>query len=281
MYNINFKDIVYQAVGWFLRTPNFLKILYSAIKPLQELNNNFKVIQSFGELERVNPSRTALDYDATITYIIGDYRKYLSVTYKCNTVITVPESFTASKWDRISNVNISMYQFKLFISNFLNFDARTIYLEKYLNDIYDPVTEGINIVNDNTIHVLYLFNEAEQADPVYFYNNWDSTVAYIASPEDYAVSGNKVYECILNNTNKLPYVGSIYWDYVEDIIFMFNYQDEYPYDYTVEVPTNVTLQPDYSNDRIKSQINLFNAAGRSYIGVEKGVVPIEILFTKN
>lgn len=226
VYNINFKDIVYQAVGWFLRTPNFLKILYSAIKPLQTLNNNFIVIQSFGQL------------------------------------------------------NPSMYQFKLFISNFLNFDARTIYLEKYLNDIYDPVTEGINIVNDNTIHVLYLFNEAEQADPVYFYNNWDSTVAYVASPEDYAVEGNKVYKCNTNHTNQQPPNPS-YWDYVEDIIFMFNYQDEYPYDYTVEVPTNVILQPDYSNDRIKSQINLFNAAGRSYIGIEKGIIPINILFTKN
>ncbi|MCH7928751.1 MAG: hypothetical protein IID03_12360, partial [Candidatus Dadabacteria bacterium] len=42
-----------------------------------------------------------------------------------------------------------------------------------------------------------------------------------------------------------------------------------PFDYRIEIPLEIRLQPNYSNDRIKSQIRQLNAAGRSFEGVEK------------
>ncbi|KKN24450.1 hypothetical protein LCGC14_0894750 [marine sediment metagenome] len=213
MFNIDFKDIIFQLTPHFLRKDNLLRFMFSGIKPLKTINNDGVVVESFGQK------------------------------------------------------NSSLHQFILFIANFLNFDARTIYLERFLNDIYDPVTEGIVIVNDNTIRVLYLFNKAEEREDVFFYNNWDSTIAYIV--DDFAVgTDNKVYQANTNNTNDEPPSGN--WDFVKDITFVFNFQDEFPFDYRVEIPLGITLQPDYSNERIKSQIRLFNAAGRSFEGVEKG-----------
>lgn len=253
IFNTDFRDVIFQLIAFFLRKPNYLKLIFSGIKPLKTINNDGVVVESFGQK------------------------------------------------------NSSLHQFILFIANFLNFDARTIYLEKFLNDIYAKVTEiwdaqkayligdkivfnaqnyialtnntgkqpelnpadwattGIEIVNDNTIRVLYLFNEAEERDPVYFYNNWTSTIAYII--DDFAVTGNKVYQANTNNTNDQPPSGN--WDFIKDITFVFNFSDEFPFDYRIEIPLAITLQPDYSNERIKSQVRLFNAAGRSFEGVEK------------
>ena len=254
-FNTDFKDIIFQLTPHFLRKDNFLKLIFSGIKPLKTINNDGVVVESFGQK------------------------------------------------------NSSLHQFILFITNFLNFDARTIFLEKFLNDIYAKVTEiwdqqksyiigdkivfdaqnyialtantgkqpdlfpadwettGIEIINDNTIRVLALFNEAEERDDVFFYNNWDSTISYII--DDFVVAtDNKVYQANANNTNDEPPSGN--WDFIKDITFMFNFSDEFPFDYRIEIPIGITLQPDYSNNRIKSQVRQLNAAGRSFEGVEKG-----------
>ena len=163
--------------------------------------------------------------------------------------------------------NSSLHQFILFITNFLNFDARTIFLEKFLNDFYDPVNKGIKIVNDNTIRVLFLFNKAEERDDFFMYNSFDATISYVIG--EFAFKDNKVFEANAPSLNKPP-PDTNFWDFEKDITFMFSFSDEFPFDYRVEIPLGVTLQPDYSNDRIKSQINLFNAAGKSFEGVEKG-----------
>ncbi len=169
---------------------------------------------------------------------------------------------------------LSLFQFQVFIRNFIHFDARTIYLEKYLNDIYDPVQKRIIITNDNTSHVLYLFNDAEQRAPVFFYNNWDDTINYIV--DDRSVTGNKVYKATSPNLNDQP--PSANWDFVKDLTFVFSKDDEFPVDYQIEIPLDVTLQPDYSSERIRSQIDLLNAAGRTYNGVQLGLTT-NIFFT--
>lgn len=165
--------------------------------------------------------------------------------------------------------NPTMFQFELFIKNFLLFDARTIYLEKYLNDRWDPTNQGIEIINNNISEVLYLFNDAEQSDPVFFYNNWDAAIDYIASPEDYAVQDNTVFKCIADNTNQQP-PNVTFWEVDSTITFLFNFEDVFPFDYRIDIPLAITGQINYSNERFKNQVRLFNSAGRSFEGVEKG-----------
>lgn len=262
IFNVDFKDIKFQLTPFFLRKDNLLKLMFSAVKPLKDINNDGVVVESFGQK------------------------------------------------------NSSLHQFILFILNFLNFDSRTIFLEKFLNDIYAKVTErwldtkdyiigdkiifdgqnyialtinvgkqpdlnpsdwettGIEIINDNTIRVQYVFNEAEQVDNYILFNEWDDTFAYkintLPVTGDFAVFENKVYQAKTDHTNKQPDLNPSDWDFFRDITFLFNFSDQFPFDYRVEIPLSITLQPGYSDDRIKAQINQLNAAGRSFEGVEKG-----------
>ena len=41
----------------------------------------------------------ASEYNNTLTYKVGDYCMYENKLYKCITEITIPESFTSSKWE--------------------------------------------------------------------------------------------------------------------------------------------------------------------------------------
>ena len=254
MFNVNFKDVIFQLTPHFLRKDNFLRFMFSGIKPLKTINNDGVIVESFGQKDA------------------------------------------------------SLEQFILFITNFLDFDARTIFLEKFLNDVYAKVTErwliqksyligdkiifnaqnfialtnntgkqpdlnpvdwettGIERVNDNTIRVLFLFNEAEEREDFFMYNNFDSTINYIIN--DFSVKNNKVFKANAASLNKPP-PDTNFWDFEKDITFVFNVSDEFPFDYRIEITLEIRLQPDYSNDRIKSQIKLFNAAGQSFEGVEK------------
>lgn len=181
--------------------------------------------------------------------------------------------------------NQSLFPFTEFITNFLNFDARTIYLQKYLNDRYDSTNEGILIVNNNTtLDVVYLFNSAENADPTYFYNNWDTTISYVAGgTPDRIMYKNIIYLSAANSTGVIPLGNPAEWTDEGEMQFLFNNEDIFTSDYTIEIPQLVTLQPDYSDERIQAQINFFNAAGRTYQGVVKELSvgdPGYLLFTK-
>lgn len=214
-FNIDFKGILFQLTPHFFRTDeDLLRRMFSAIKPLQNLNNDLKIVTSFGQK------------------------------------------------------NSSFYSFVLFIRNFIRFDARTIYLEKFLNLIYDSSFERIFIVNTNVLGVLYLFNKIEEREDVFFYNNWDSAFDYkindLPITGDFVAFENKIYQAKTDNDDKQPNLNPSDWEFVKEITFLFNFVDVFPVDYIVDIPIDVTLQPNYSNERIKSQINLLNAAGRTF-----------------
>lgn len=263
MFNVDFKDIKFQLTPHFLRMDNLLKLMFSAIRPLKTINNDGVVVESFGQK------------------------------------------------------NSSLHQFILFITNFLNFDARTIFLEKFLNDIYAKVTEGwndqksyligdkiifdgqnyialtsstgkqpdlspadwettgIEIINDNTIRVQYLFNNAEQGEDFFMFNNFDTAIGY--STDDFVVFENKVFQANTGTSpGESPTTTPGKWDFEQDLAFVFSFSDLFPFDYRVLVPLDITLQPDYSNDRIKNQIKQLNAAGRSFDGVVKENITINL-----
>ena len=214
-FNIDFKGILFQLTPHFFRTDeDLLRRMFSAIKPLQNLNNDLKIVTSFGQK------------------------------------------------------NSSFYSFVLFIRNFIRFDARTIYLEKFLNLIYDSSFERIFIVNTNVLGVLYLFNKIEEREDVFFYNNWDSAFDYkindLPITGDFVAFENKIYQAKTDSAGKQPNLNPSDWEFVKEITFLFNFVDVFPVDYIVDIPISVTLQPNYNNERIKSQINLLNAAGRTF-----------------
>ena len=165
--------------------------------------------------------------------------------------------------------NRSFYPLTVFISRFLAVDGSRIAVQKYLNELWDPTNEGILIVNSATVEVLYRYNNSEQHTDEYDYNAWDATVDYAASNEWVLAANGNVYESLQTpNVDKEPSANGAYWVlYSTAQEYMFNEADIYTADYTIKIPRLVTMQPGYSPDRFKAQVNFFNAAGRTYQGV--------------
>lgn len=209
-FRITFRTFVKQATAWFWRQPLILRLLFSMIKPLQELNDDGVAVRAFGQ------------------------------------------------------TNPSLYQLWRFLNEFVAFDARTIYLQKWLNIFYDPVLERIEIANNNNLPIQFLFNKAENAVEFFMFNNWDSTKSYISSPEDYVQHVGTIWTATANSTNKTPVTGSAFWQDFDDVEYFFNKNDTLPPSFTVRVPIAVEMNPEYSTERITAQINIFNAAGRDF-----------------
>lgn len=90
----------------------------------------------------------------------------------------------------LQDTNDAFYQKTEDIFYYLKFNAQVIYLEKYLNDQYDPVQRRINISQLDYVATNYLFNDAEAeapfyldnasevSVPIYFFNNTPSSGSY-------------------------------------------------------------------------------------------------------
>jgi len=265
MFKINFKDLSTQLSPHFFRQPIYLKYLFSLIKPLSDINDNGNPVMFFNQGNLSNTEYKGI-YSDQKTYSIGNRVLFEGVAYKNIVNITTPEAFTEANW--IRSTNRSFFPLTIFITRFLQVDASRLKLQKYLNELWDSTNEGILIVNNPTVDVLYRFNNAEQHDDEFDYNAWDSTVDYAATGEFVLANDGNVYESNTNpNLNNEP--PSAEWDLISTAKeYMFNEADEYTADYTVKIPILVTLQPDYSNDRFKAELDFFNAAGRTYQGVK-------------
>lgn len=69
----------------------------------------------------------------------------------------------------LQTLNESFVIFRNAINYKLLFNAQVIYLEHFLNDLYDPINRGIYIEDTADIEYTYLFNKSENR-PVYIYN---------------------------------------------------------------------------------------------------------------
>ena len=91
--------------------------------------------------------------------------------------------------------NLSLYQFVIFITRFLQVDSTKLKLQKYLNELFDPTSNGILIINNNfPLNVDYSFNLTEQSVDDFSYNAWDLAVDYAASGEFVLGPDGNVYE---------------------------------------------------------------------------------------
>lgn len=74
----------------------------------------------------------------------------------------------------------------------LLFNAQVIYLEHYLNDLYDPVNRGIYIEDTADIEYTYLFKDIENR-PLYLHKESENTPVFIKTKSEY----NGLYEFII------------------------------------------------------------------------------------
>ena len=88
----------------------------------------------------------------------------------------------------------------------LSFNGQVIYLEHYLNDLFDNNDRRIFISDDSLLLAPYLFNKEDNEDPLYIYNKEDAEAPfYIYNREDYYSQGS----FIINVPSAIPLTASL------------------------------------------------------------------------
>jgi hypothetical protein len=91
----------------------------------------------------------------------------------------------------LQDINTNLYSYTTEVSHFLKFKSQVIYLQKYLNDVYDPISQRIYIYNGmKSINVL--FNRAEyNSTQIYCYNRSETSApkTYVTNRSEPSTSG--------------------------------------------------------------------------------------------
>ncbi len=150
----------------------------------------------------------------------------------------------------LKTVNVLFVAFRLAIQYKLQFNAQIIYLEHYLNDLYDPAKRDIYIEDTANIEFNYLYNTIENRPPIYLFNNNNIDSLYNSSETSSSIVSNASEASPL-------YLGSLI-----GMPFYFLNNSEYAnqVDYIVMVPVGIS----YNELLMRKQILTYNQAGKRF-----------------
>lgn len=93
-------------------------------------------------------------------------------------------SFVFSFLKPLNTLLIVFNQLRATTNYSLQFNGQVIYLEHYLNDLYDPINRGIYIQDTANTSANYLFNDNEQRPPLYIHNEAEQGVIYLRNSDE-------------------------------------------------------------------------------------------------
>lgn len=139
--------------------------------------------------------------------------------------------------------------------------GQVIYLEKRLNDKYDPVNIGIWIDSDLTDSPFYLNRKSEIVPPKYLYKKWRYTLAYVIGLFAITNTNNRVWRATANNTNNQP-PNVTYWANHAGVRYLRTKADFFnAINFIVYVPVAVT----FDINEMKAIILYYKQAGKNYL----------------
>ena len=139
-------------------------------------------------------------------------------------------------------------------------NSQRIYLEKYLNDAFDPTNRGIFIEQVYNQSRLYLYHKSELKPKRYIYRKWDSAVSYLV--DEFAVDARYVYKALSPNTNVQPSVSPLVWLRYADRSYLYHKEEFNAFlDFIVWVPVGVP----YDDSVMRSLIDFYRFAGKQYV----------------
>jgi hypothetical protein len=144
--------------------------------------------------------------------------------------------------------------YRLSVLYALRHNSQVMYLEKFLNDKFDPIGRGIYIQTTD-VSKMYIYTKAEHNTRVYLYRKYNSTINYQIG--DFATYGFYVYKCIAVSIGNLP-TNSVYWVvYKGRPIAHKKIEYNTPFDFTVKVPVSLILD----RNMMITNINYYKYAG--------------------
>jgi hypothetical protein len=198
-----------------------------------------------------------MDYNVSFRDIIYQLTPYWLRTRK--TLLYLYASIKALK-----DVNILFLDYYDKKRRILKHNAQTIYIEHYLNLEYDPINEGIYIENISNSVITYVFNTEEGQPPLYTYNLYNNTEAYVVG--DFISYGNTIYECISNTTGNNP-TNATYWSETQEQIYFYNNGESgASYNFIIWIPDAIKITCGYPNyTTFKAKANQFIFSDKTYL----------------
>lgn len=98
------------------------------------------------------------------------------------------------------------------------YTGQKIYLERILNERFDPILRRIYITNDYLFNDYYVYKIIESKPPKYLYKMWLSTTNYVTG--NFVIDNNSVYRALASSTNEAPLTHPMKWQYVKPVTFL-------------------------------------------------------------
>lgn len=141
----------------------------------------------------------------------------------------------------------------------IRFNGQVIYLEKRLNDRFSPTIGGIYIIDGSPLTPLYLYRNVEAKPPLYLYRKWKATSSYAVN--EFSVKNNKVYKCLVANTNIDPISNPTEWQYVKEVTFIRKKTEfDIQYNFIIRIPAAVV----FNVIELRAVVDFYRLAGKQY-----------------
>ena len=170
---------------------------------------------------------------------------------------------------RLNTLAVYLKPFKVLHAKFLlakdeyiykcTFNGSVIYLQKALNDRFDPTNQGITIT-DATYSPLYIYLASESQPPIIMYRRWNNTM--VAAVGDFCVYGRHVYEANTATTGSDVPGTSVKWTLTTRQAPVLRMQSNFngTVTFNVNVPSTVT----FNLNEMRALINYYKQAGKGY-----------------
>lgn len=141
----------------------------------------------------------------------------------------------------------------------IRFNGQIIYLEKRLNDRFSPTLGGIYIIDGSLLNPIYIYRKVEVQPPLYLYRKWKPIVNYVV--DDFSVKSNKVYKCLVANTNINPDTNPTEWQFIKEITFIrTNTEFDIQYNFIIKIPSAVV----FNVIELRALVDFYRLAGKQY-----------------
>jgi hypothetical protein len=159
----------------------------------------------------------------------------------------------------VKKLHLQFLSFRDSVLETLNHNGQVIYLEKILNDKYDPTNRDIYI-SDALASPYFINKKSEPDPPVYLYKKYNPVNTYAV--DEYCVfTDNVVYKCVIS-TSASPAFAPSKWSAMGTVKYLLQKQEYlFSYNFIVNVPNTVL----FDTNEMKALVNKFKQAGKKYI----------------
>tara|TARA_R110000796_G_scaffold63139_2_gene145507 strand:- start:617 stop:1216 length:600 start_codon:yes stop_codon:yes gene_type:complete len=143
----------------------------------------------------------------------------------------------------------------------IQFTGQRLYLERWLNDKFDPVNQLITVTNVILTQNPFVYNSLEQRE-TYLVNKWVGSQTYTIN--DRIGYGGKIFKALTTTTGNVPSGSPASWVIHREQLYLFNKGEiGSGFVFIVTVPATITLS-NQVHQNISDQINKFLIAGKQY-----------------